>query len=147
MAQRLACWTRNPRAHGSNPPTAKSKSNEWIWSVLLEQNTVSTNKHEYICIQYHFEERNKIFFFHYIYFHYVLYDYEKIIHITKGNLNVTHFYNRFNINVFIHISVLFNPCFYYFYIPHLWPFSKRKFNLKSDRVNLVAPASHIECLL
>ena len=30
---------------------------------------------------------------------------------------------------------------------HLWLFSKRKFNLKSDRVNLAAPASHIECLL
>jgi len=30
---------------------------------------------------------------------------------------------------------------------HLWPFSKSKFNLKSDRVNLVAPASPIECLL
>ena len=28
---------------------------------------------------------------------------------------------------------------------HLWPFSKSKSNLKSDRVNLVAPA--IECLL
>ena len=30
---------------------------------------------------------------------------------------------------------------------HLWPFSKSKFHLKSDRVNLVAPASPIECLL
>ena len=30
---------------------------------------------------------------------------------------------------------------------HLWPFSKSKLNLKSDRVNLVAPASPIECLL
>ena len=30
---------------------------------------------------------------------------------------------------------------------HLWPFTKRKFNLKSDRVNLVAQASPIECLL
>ena len=30
---------------------------------------------------------------------------------------------------------------------HPGPFSKSKFNLKSDRVNLVAPASHIECLL
>ena len=30
---------------------------------------------------------------------------------------------------------------------HLWAFSKSKFNIKSDRVNLVAPASHIECLL
>ena len=30
---------------------------------------------------------------------------------------------------------------------HLCPFSKSKFNLKSDRVNLVAPASPIECLL
>ena len=29
---------------------------------------------------------------------------------------------------------------------HLWPFSKSKFN-QSDRVNLVAPASPIECLL
>ena len=28
-----------------------------------------------------------------------------------------------------------------------WPFSKSKFNLMSDRVNLVAPASPIECLL
>ena len=33
------------------------------------------------------------------------------------------------------------------YHTHLWPFSKRKFNLKSDRVNLVARASPIECLL
>ena len=33
------------------------------------------------------------------------------------------------------------------YITHLWPISKSKFNLKSDRVNLVAPASPIECLL
>ena len=30
---------------------------------------------------------------------------------------------------------------------HPWPFSKSKFNQKSDRVNLVAPASPIECLL
>ena len=30
---------------------------------------------------------------------------------------------------------------------HPWPFSKSKFNLKSDRVNLVAPASPIKCLL
>ena len=30
---------------------------------------------------------------------------------------------------------------------NLWPFSKSKFNLKSDRVNLVAPPSPIECLL
>ena len=29
----------------------------------------------------------------------------------------------------------------------LWPFSKSKFNLKSDCVNLVTPASPIECLL
>ena len=29
---------------------------------------------------------------------------------------------------------------------HLWAFSKSKFYIKSDRVNLVAPASHIECL-
>jgi len=29
----------------------------------------------------------------------------------------------------------------------LWPLSKSKFNLKSDRVNLVAPACPIECLL
>ena len=27
-------------------------------------------------------------------------------------------------------------------LTHPWPFSKSKFNLKSDRVNLVAPASH-----
>ena len=31
-------------------------------------------------------------------------------------------------------------------VTHLWPFSKSKFNLKSDRVILVAPASPIECL-
>ena len=30
---------------------------------------------------------------------------------------------------------------------HPWRFSKSKFNLKSDRVNLVAPARPIECLL
>ena len=30
---------------------------------------------------------------------------------------------------------------------HRWPFSKSKFKLKSNRVNLVAPASPIECLL
>ena len=28
---------------------------------------------------------------------------------------------------------------------HLWNFSKSKFNLMSDRVNLIAPASPIEC--
>ena len=33
------------------------------------------------------------------------------------------------------------------WVAHPSPFSKSKFNLKSDRVNLVAPASHIECLL
>ena len=32
------------------------------------------------------------------------------------------------------------------YTTHPWPFSKSKFNLKSDRVNIVAPASPIECL-
>ena len=31
------------------------------------------------------------------------------------------------------------------FVTHLWPCSKSK--LKSDRVNLVAPASPIECLL
>ena len=30
---------------------------------------------------------------------------------------------------------------------HLWPFSKSKFNLKSERVNLLALVSPIECLL
>ena len=30
---------------------------------------------------------------------------------------------------------------------HLWPFSKGKFSLKCDSVNLVAPASPNECLL
>jgi len=30
---------------------------------------------------------------------------------------------------------------------YFWPFSKSKFNLKSDRVNLVAQAGPIECLL
>ena len=35
----------------------------------------------------------------------------------------------------------------YKHLMHLWLFSKSKFNLKSDRVNLVAPASPIECLL
>ena len=32
-------------------------------------------------------------------------------------------------------------------IQFIWPFSNSKFNLKSDRVNLVASASPIECLL
>ena len=32
-------------------------------------------------------------------------------------------------------------------VMHLWPFSKSKFNLKSDRVNLVAAVSPIEYLL
>ena len=32
-------------------------------------------------------------------------------------------------------------------ITHLWPYSKSKFNLKSDRVKLVVPASPIEWLL
>ena len=32
------------------------------------------------------------------------------------------------------------------YLTHLWPFSKSKFNLKSVRVNLVAPVSPIKCL-
>ena len=30
---------------------------------------------------------------------------------------------------------------------HLWPFSRSEFNLMSDRVNLVATGSPIECLL
>ena len=30
---------------------------------------------------------------------------------------------------------------------HLWTFSKSKLNLKSDRVNLVAPACPIQCAL
>ena len=33
------------------------------------------------------------------------------------------------------------------HLTHLWPFSKSKLNLKSDHVNLVAPASPIDCLL
>jgi len=32
------------------------------------------------------------------------------------------------------------------YTTHPWPFSESKFNLKSDRVNLLAPVSPIECL-
>ena len=32
-------------------------------------------------------------------------------------------------------------------VTQLWPFSKSKFNRKSDCVNLIAPASPIECLL
>ena len=35
----------------------------------------------------------------------------------------------------------------YIFYTYLWPFSKSKINLKSDRVNLVAPACPIECLL
>ena len=31
-------------------------------------------------------------------------------------------------------------------VTHLWPFTKSKFNLKSEPVNLAAPASPIECL-
>ena len=31
-------------------------------------------------------------------------------------------------------------------LTHTWPFSKSKFNLRSDRVNLIAQASPIECL-
>jgi len=41
----------------------------------------------------------------------------------------------------------FSPSTYPSSPTHLWPFSKSKFNLKSDRVNLVAPASPNECLL
>ena len=33
------------------------------------------------------------------------------------------------------------------WVTHPWPFSKSKFNLKFDRVNLVAPASSFQCLL
>jgi len=40
-----------------------------------------------------------------------------------------------------HLSIYFD-C-----LTHHWPFNKSKFNLKSDRVNLVAPACPIECLL
>ena len=32
-------------------------------------------------------------------------------------------------------------------VTHTWPFSKSKFNLKSDHVNLVEPAIPIKCLL
>ena len=42
---------------------------------------------------------------------------------------------------------IYRLCSFFYFIhkhcPHLWPLSKSKFNLKSDRVNLVAPASPI----
>ena len=44
-------------------------------------------------------------------------------------------------NVLFHKKVFQSP------LTHLWPFSKSKFYLKSDHVNLVAPASPIECML
>ena len=45
-------------------------------------------------------------------------------------------------------SLLLSPSiFIYPLTTHLWPFSRSKFNLMSDRVNLVAPGSPIECLL
>ena len=46
--------------------------------------------------------------------------------------------NSQNTTLFLHESL---------HMTHLWPFSKSKFNLKSDRVNLVAPDIPIECLL
>ena len=48
---------------------------------------------------------------------------------------------------FVLSDILLLQTFCFVDIPHLWPFSESKFNLKSDRVNLVAPASPIECLL
>ena len=45
-------------------------------------------------------------------------------------------------------EILFNLALYILCLSgtHPWPFSKSKFNLKSDRINLVALASPIECL-
>ena len=37
--------------------------------------------------------------------------------------------------------------FFFFSATHPWPFSKSKFHHNSNRVNLVAPASPIECVL
>ena len=45
-----------------------------------------------------------------------------------------------------HILVILTHYRRKFPCTHPWPFSKSKFNLNSDRVNLVAPASPIECL-
>ena len=46
-------------------------------------------------------------------------------------------------------SISLTKVIFYLYIfyTYLWPFSKSKINLKSDRINLVAPACPIECLL
>ena len=51
---------------------------------------------------------------------------------------------RFNLNL---INNVFFFAFNASHFTHLWPCSKSKFNPKSDRVNLVAPAIPIECLL
>ena len=62
--------------------------------------------------------------------------------------------NRFKIPLFHHISE--KKLLWHYIVSskknsilftHPWPFSKSKFNLKSDSINLVAPASPIECLL
>ena len=46
--------------------------------------------------------------------------------------------NSRHLNMMLFFSRLFTLVVYR---KHLWPFSKSEFNLKSDRVNLVAPAS------
>ena len=59
------------------------------------------------------------------------------------------YWHYFNLHVLKGIVGLFQMAFHLCggtYITHPSPFSESKFNLKSDRVNFVAPASPIECL-
>ena len=65
------------------------------------------------------------------------------------------YYKNITIAISSFVTILLNikgiSGFFNIFIIYLsrtpWPFSKSKFNLKSDCVNLLAPASSIECLL
>ena len=48
---------------------------------------------------------------------------------------------------YISLQPKFRRTMNYSNITHPWPFSKNKFNLNSNRVNIVAPASPFTCLL
>ena len=85
-------------------------------------------------------------------------EYNPIIYFETSFLQFNHFLHKtisFD-KIFLKNQFPKFPSFHFFFflsemsepsITHLWPCSKSKLNLKSDRVNLVVPASPIECLL
>ena len=78
-----------------------------------------------------------------------------LIFVKKNLIFSTHFFGTHTIKVIGLICFSLSwpcqiglwTCISFLYLKHLWPFSTSKFNLKSDRIHLVAPASPIECLL